>query len=37
MEINYNPSIAALSALLAFLSVAIVFAAERFFGFFRHA
>ena len=36
MEINYDPSIAALSALLAFLSVAIVFAAERFLGFSRY-
>ena len=36
MEINYDPSIAALSALLAFLSVAIVFAAEKFLGFSRY-
>lgn len=36
MEINYDPSVAALSALLAFLSIAIVFAAERFLGFSRY-
>ncbi|MEM9049336.1 MAG: ABC transporter permease [Pseudomonadota bacterium] len=36
MEINYDPSVAALSALLAFLSVGIVFAAERFLGFSRY-
>ncbi|MEO0679351.1 MAG: ABC transporter permease [Pseudomonadota bacterium] len=36
MEINYDPSVAALSALLAFMSVAIVFAAERFLGFSRY-
>ena len=36
VEINNDPSIAALSALLAFLSVGIVIAAERFLGFSRH-
>jgi putative spermidine/putrescine transport system permease protein len=36
MEINYDPSVAALSALLAFMSVAIVFAAERFLGFSKY-
>ncbi|MCB1969133.1 MAG: ABC transporter permease [Geminicoccaceae bacterium] len=36
MEINYDPSIAALSALLAFMSIAIVFAAERFIGLSRY-
>ena len=36
MEINYDPSVAALSALLAFMSMAIVFAAERFLGFSRY-
>jgi putative spermidine/putrescine transport system permease protein len=36
MEINYDPSVAALSALLAFMSVGIVFAAERFLGFSRY-
>ena len=36
MEIVFDPSIAALSALLAFLSVGIVFAAERFLGFSRY-
>ena len=36
MEINYDPSVAALSALLAFLSIAIVFAAERFIGLSRY-
>lgn len=36
MEINYDPSVAALSALLAFLSVAIVFAAEKFLGFSKY-
>lgn len=36
MEINYDPSVAALSALLAFMSIAIVFAAERFLGFSRY-
>ncbi len=32
MEITYDPSVAALSAILAFLSLAIVFGAERFLG-----
>lgn len=36
MEITYDPSIAALSALLAFMSMAIVFLAERFLGFSRY-
>lgn len=36
MEITFDPSVAALSALLAFLSVAIVFAAERLLGFSRY-
>lgn len=36
MEITYDPSVAALSALLAFLSVAIVFVAEKFLGFSRY-
>ena len=36
MEINYDPSVAALSALLAFMSIAIVFAAERFIGLSRY-
>ncbi len=36
MEITYDPSVAALSALLAFMSVAIVFAAEKFLGFSRY-
>lgn len=36
MEMNYDPSVAALAALLAFLSIAIVFAAERFLGFSRY-
>lgn len=36
MEITYDPSVAALSALLAFMSVAIVFAAERLLGFSRY-
>lgn len=36
MEITYDPSVAALSALLAFLSVAIVFGAEKFLGFSRY-
>jgi putative spermidine/putrescine transport system permease protein len=36
MEINYDPSVAALSALLAFMSVAIVFTAERFIGLSRY-
>jgi putative spermidine/putrescine transport system permease protein len=36
LEITYDPSVAALSALLAFMSIAIVFAAERFLGFSRY-
>ncbi len=36
MEITYDPSVAALSALLALLSVAIVFVAEKFLGFSRY-
>ena len=36
MERTYDPSIAALSSLLAFLSMAIVFLAERFLGFSRY-
>ncbi|OUS07268.1 spermidine/putrescine ABC transporter ATP-binding protein [Rhodobacterales bacterium 52_120_T64] len=36
MEITYDPSVAALSALLALLSVAIVFLAEKFLGFSRY-
>ena len=36
MEITYDPSVAALSALLAFMSVAIVFTAERLLGFSRY-
>jgi putative spermidine/putrescine transport system permease protein len=36
METTYDPSIAALSALLAFLSLAIVLVAERFLGFSRY-
>jgi len=36
METTYDPSVAALSALLAFLSVGIVFLAERFLGFSRY-
>ncbi len=36
MEITYDPSVAALSALLAFLCVAIVFTAEKFLGFSRY-
>ena len=36
MEIVFDPSIAALSSLLAFLSIAVVFAAERFLGFSRY-
>ncbi|MFN7102374.1 MAG: ABC transporter permease [Pseudorhizobium sp.] len=36
MEIVFDPSVAALSALLAFLSIGIVFAAERFLGFSRY-
>ncbi|ASJ74176.1 ABC transporter permease [Granulosicoccus antarcticus] len=36
LETTYDPSVAALSALLAFLSIAIVFVAERFLGFSRY-
>lgn len=36
MEITYDPSVAALSALLAFMSLAIVFVAERILGFSRY-
>ena len=36
MEITFDPSVAALSALLAFMSVAIVFMAERLLGFSRY-
>ena len=36
MEITYDPSVAALSALLAFLSIAVVYAAEKFLGFTRY-
>lgn len=36
LENTYDPSVAALSALLAFLSIAIVFLAERFLGFSRY-
>jgi putative spermidine/putrescine transport system permease protein len=36
METTYDPSIAALSSLLAFLSIGIVFLAERFLGFSRY-
>jgi putative spermidine/putrescine transport system permease protein len=36
MEITYDPSVAALSALLAFMSIGIVFLAERFLGFSRY-
>lgn len=36
METTYDPSIAALSALLAFLSIGVVFLAERFLGFSRY-
>ena len=36
MEIVFDPSIAAISSLLAFLSIGIVFAAERFLGFSRY-
>ena len=36
MEITYDPSVAALAALLAFLSISIVFLAERFLGFSRY-
>jgi len=36
MEITYDPSVAALSAMLALLSVVIVFVAEKFLGFSRY-
>lgn len=36
MEINYDPSVAALSALLAALSILIIFAAEKFLGFSKY-
>lgn len=36
MEIVFDPSVAALSSLLAFLSIGIVFLAERFLGFSRY-
>ncbi|WP_226628570.1 ABC transporter permease [Alloyangia pacifica] len=36
MEITFDPSVAALSALLAFMSLAIVFTAERLLGFSRY-
>ena len=36
METTYDPSVAALSALLAFMSLAIVFVAERLLGFSRY-
>jgi putative spermidine/putrescine transport system permease protein len=36
MEINYDPSVAALAALLALLSITIVFAAEKFLGLSRY-
>ena len=36
MEITYDPSVAALSALLAFLSIGIVFIAEKTLGFSRY-
>ncbi|MFD0914958.1 ABC transporter permease [Pseudahrensia aquimaris] len=36
MEITYDPSVAALSALLALMSVLIVFVAEKFLGFSRY-
>ena len=36
LETTYDPSVAALSALLAFLSIAIVFMAERFLGLSRY-
>ncbi|MGQ7848194.1 ABC transporter permease [Granulosicoccus sp. 3-233] len=36
LETTYDPSVAALAALLAFLSIAIVFLAERFLGFSRY-
>ena len=36
MEITYDPSVAALSALLAIMSVGIIFLAEKFLGFSRY-
>lgn len=36
MEVTYDPSVAALAALLAFLSIGIVFAAEKFLGLSRY-
>ena len=36
MEVTYDPSVAALAALLAALSIVIVFAAERFLGLSRY-
>jgi putative spermidine/putrescine transport system permease protein len=36
MEITYDPSVAALSALLAFLSILIVFIAEKLLGFSKY-
>jgi len=36
MERTYDPSVAALSSMLAFLSIGIVFVAERFIGFSRY-
>ena len=36
MEINYDPSVAALAALLAFLSIGIILCAERFLGFSKY-
>lgn len=36
LETTYDPSVAALSALLAFMSIGIVFLAERFLGFSRY-
>jgi putative spermidine/putrescine transport system permease protein len=36
MEITYDPSVAALSALLALMSVIIIFVAEKFLGFSRY-
>ena len=36
MEMNYDPSVAALASLLALMSIAIVFLAERFLGFSRY-
>ena len=36
IEITYDPSVAALASLLAVMSIAIVFLAERFLGFSRY-